>query len=82
MKTEGLVKVTEKQSTYILFKAENGGYIFLVFCGGIAVVDRTIQLNSEEISNFQSDGEYFLDQLRRDICRDYEKYEPRLITSP
>lgn len=80
MKKEGWTKLAVKSLTYILSRTLNGQYVFEAFCGGIAITHRSFILNDEEASEYESEGEAFLDRLHRDVSWHYEKYQPRLIS--
>ncbi len=79
MNKDGWKKLAVKSLAYILSETPDGLYVFEVYCGGVAVTDRSILLNLEEIDEYKSKGEVFLDRLERDLCRNYDKYKSRLI---
>ncbi len=65
-----------KNWEYILYK-ENQRYLLEVVCGGAAVFELKIALNSEEIDNYLSHGEIYIDKLAEEIRNSAGKYLDR-----
>ncbi|WP_294302615.1 hypothetical protein [uncultured Chryseobacterium sp.] len=61
---------------YILYK-ENQKYFLEVICGGAAMFELKISLNSEEIDDYLSHGEIFIDKLAEKIRNSPGEYLDR-----
>lgn len=61
---------------YILYK-DNQKYLLEIVCGGAAIFELKIALNSEEIDDYLSDGEIFIDKLAEKIRNSPGEYLAR-----
>lgn len=61
-----------------LLQEDNHGALFLtVTCGGVGMYDLRIQLNAEEVQNYQNQGEGFLNNLASKIGKNSSAYLDR-----
>lgn len=66
----------KKNWEYILYK-ENQKYLLEVVCGGAAMFELKITLNSEEVNGYLSHGESYIDQLAEKIRNSPGQYLDR-----
>lgn len=72
-------KLIEKTWSYILYQTDDNNLIFFVLCGSVGLYDRTIQLDEQEKSEFEKQGQNYLEILAEDIRQNPDKYTPRHI---
>jgi hypothetical protein len=71
-------ELSKKKWTYILYEI-NGQLLFSVVCGTVALFDRNIYLNEEEIKIYNEKKDAFLDLLAEKIRNSPDKFEDRHI---
>jgi len=73
--------VLKKEWSYTLEKDQEENYFLSVVAGGVAVFEINIKLSSEEISQFETHGEFFINNLVKDIQESPSKWSARNIPS-
>lgn len=64
---------------YRLEKDEQDNLILSVLCGGIAMYEAKLCLNSEEKERYQQEGAEFIEEMAFDISNGSSEYKERLI---
>lgn len=72
-------KLVEKTWSYILYQTDDNNLIFSVVCGTVGLYQRNIQLNEQEKSEFEKQGQNYLDVLAEEVRQSADKYKSRHI---
>ncbi len=72
-------KLIEKTWSYILYQTDDNNLIFSVVCGTVGLYQRNIQLNEKEKSEFEKQGQNYLEVLAEHIRQSADEYKPRHI---
>lgn len=62
-----------------LTRDEHGEHFLSVVVGGIGQMLITIALTAEELGYYREYGDYYVEKLALDICRNPEKFQSRAL---
>lgn len=62
---------------YFLYEDDLGNFVISILCGGVAMYEIKMNLNSDELQKFSIDGVNYLNGLVDDIRKNSEKYKNR-----